>query len=117
MVAGIGDHVRRARPLLQPWWSTNWAAVRSVARGAAAWIMVGRAALGYTARALTMWAFDDERGLRPRAHLGGGTGLAITVSAPFLSPPIRRSTRVTNWRVSGKGGMPRWRITFCSPAL
>ena len=89
--------------------------MRSAARGAATWIMVGRAALGYTARALTMWAFDDERGLRA-THCGGGTGLAITVSAPFLSP-IRRSTRVTNWRVSGKGGMPRWRITFCSPAL
>ena len=55
--------------------STSWAAVRSAARGAATWIQVGRAALGYTARALTVWAFNkNQRGLRG-SPLRGRDGL------------------------------------------
>ena len=114
MVVGSGDQVR-ALGRCSSSFSTSWAAARSLIRGAGTWTMVGRAALGYTAGVLTMCAFEGARGLRA-THCGGGIGRASIVSAAFLSP-MRRSTRATNCRVSWKGGMPRWRITCCSPAL
>src|SRR6266446_7575857 len=74
-------------------WRTTWEA-RS-ARGAGYGTMVGRdEECEPTIR--TAGAGRDVR----EVHIGAGTGLAITRSAPGLSP-ILRSTRATKRRVSG----------------
>ncbi len=94
--AGIeGDGVQvRTRGGASPSWKTSWEARSD--RGAGKGTMVGRDEVGGEATIRTAGAGRDVR----EVHIGAGTGLAITRSAPGLSP-ILRSTRATKRRVSG----------------
>src|SRR5260370_31838124 len=80
--AGIeGDGVQvRTRGGASPSWKTSWEACSD--RGAGKGTMVGRDEVGGEATIRTAGAGRDVR----EVHIGAGTGLANTRSAPRLSP-------------------------------